>query len=169
MKQIFGKHLDPIFNWFWSQLGSKIRPKPSPNRWKINQKWTTKSIRILYLFRVAFWWLLGPTWLQNPSRREPGGDTFLLFLGLEKCWGILGPVFGLGGVLGASWGPFWSPLGTLRTIFEQFFDILIDFARIVKHVEKTAVFHCFLRFWGAYLAQKIRKINENSVRETKKG
>ena len=81
---------------FGGQLGSKILPKPSQNRWKIYEKGTSKSIKILYVFWMAFWWLLGPTWPEKPPKMEPGEVViFLLFSGLEGSWGGLG----------ASWDP----------------------------------------------------------------
>ena len=36
---------------FGGQLGSKILPKPGQNRWKIDERWTSKSMKIFY----AFW------------------------------------------------------------------------------------------------------------------
>ena len=84
-------------------------------------------MKILYAFWVACSYLLGPTWLQNPSKMVPGGVMILL------------PVFGFGWVLeglGASWGPridfntflvdFWWILVDFWKIFEWFFNDFCD-------------------------------------------
>ena len=62
---------------------------------------------------------------------------------LEGSWSHFGGSWeGLGRVLGTIWGAFGGSAGH----FSRFFVILMDFVRIVKNIEKTMVFHCFLMF-----------------------
>ena len=94
-------------------------------------------MKILNAFWMAFWWLLGPTWPQNPPKSRPQGRVlFLLCWVLERTWGALG----------ASWGPranfidFWS-------IFDRF---LIDFWWIF--IDFLVHFEWFLNdFWSIVL------------------
>ena len=38
---------------------------------EIDEKSISKSIKLLYALLVAFWWLLGPTWLEKLPKMEP--------------------------------------------------------------------------------------------------
>ena len=49
-KQKFGQHLDPIFNGFWRPTWLQDPPKTRPKSRKIDERWTSKSMKILYVF-----------------------------------------------------------------------------------------------------------------------
>ena len=55
-------------------MGPKTVPKRFQNRCKIDEKWTSKSMKILYAFGVAFDGSWRPTWAQKPPKMEPKKD-----------------------------------------------------------------------------------------------
>ena len=82
-------------------------PKSFPKRTKSTRNRCQHRSKFCMLFEWPFSGSWRPTWLQKPSKTEPGGiGKLLLFLGLEGSWEGLG----------ASWGP--------RADFNSF---LVDF------------------------------------------
>ena len=79
--------LGPLLGRFWTprwaQVGSKIDAKSMKNGYRNRSKFCM-------LFEWPFSGSWRPTWPQKPPKTVPGG-------------GEIAPVFGLGGVLGASW------------------------------------------------------------------
>ena len=155
-----------------ANLTSKTLPKSLPNRPKIDEKWTSKSIKILDAFWMAFWWFLEPTrslWppFWGPKMGGQGGST----KGPEITFrGPFGYFLALGAVLEPGWlqdGPqvqFWSIflwiLDNFSTIFGRFWsDFGMIFARFLMDVLlATGQFWCCL-----VIASHLQTHNQTSI------
>ena len=97
------------FNFQWI-LEANSGPRSFQNPAKINEKSMKDGLPNQSKFCMLFEWPFSGswrrTWLQKPSKTDPGGwvdcSCFWAWKGLGRPWGGLGGVLG---PLGASWGP----------------------------------------------------------------
>ena len=98
-------------------------------------------MKILHVFWMVFWWLLGPTWPKKAPKRRPGRDRPLV-----PFWSCFWAWRGLGGLLG--------PLGAQEQILSIFDRFLTDFWSIFDGF--LSIFWPFLNdFWMIFGIQNV--------------
>ena len=135
---------EPIFN----QNRSNIEPTSSQNRAGRphgSSRWLQDGLRTANLATKTPKW--SPTWPQDDHKKTPREAQ-------RTSWDHL--------------GASWRLLGRLLGQFFIFFCNFEQYAKIAKNNEKQMVFHRFSRFWESSRVRKIKKIDENWLKEAKR-
>ena len=126
MKQKFGQHLDPFFDWFWDQLGSNLGGFWRPSWSHVGTKWHQNVIPKSIKKTTVFWKASGTNFNEffidfGSILGGPGGSNEPVFWWLDGSWSQDAP----------KTPPRASPTRRLKSVQKPNFGwFLVDFGSI---------------------------------------